>query len=185
MELMKPYAECLPLWLYDHSGLTISCGERNYPYNDRWDSCQLGWVIMLKKTMQKECWLEYVLDENGERIKEQYIHENGQTTYGYKTRPLTEDTWRARAIELMKGEVETYNQYLTGDVYGYTLYATDDDTDDDPDWEEIDSCWGFFGDDGMENGLVEQVGCGLNEAILNDAFMLGEAELHTSTYYTI
>lgn len=33
----------LPLYLYDHSGITISCSH-SYPYNDRWDAGQVGWV---------------------------------------------------------------------------------------------------------------------------------------------
>ncbi len=34
-------------------------------------------------------------------------------------------------------EVETYNDYLGGNVYGYTV---------EKDGEDIDSCWGFIGD---------------------------------------
>jgi hypothetical protein len=35
--------------------------------------------------------------------------------------------------------VDTWNQYLSGDVYGYTV--TDEDG------EQLDSCWGFYGDE--------------------------------------
>ena len=40
-----------------------------------------------------------------------------------------------------KEEVEEYDQYLTGEVYGIIEeeYDVEDDT-----WEETDSCWGFF-----------------------------------------
>lgn len=34
----------LPLYLYDHSGLSISCSH-SYPYNDRWDAGQVGWIF--------------------------------------------------------------------------------------------------------------------------------------------
>lgn len=37
----------------------------------------------------------------------------------------------------MVAEVETYDQYLTGDVYGYVIESEDGTVDD--------SCWGFFG----------------------------------------
>ncbi len=30
----------MPLFLYDHSGITISCSN-SYPYNDRWDAGQV------------------------------------------------------------------------------------------------------------------------------------------------
>lgn len=41
------------------------------------------------------------------------------------------------ALSILRGEVETFDQYLRGDVYGYTI--TDKDGD------EVDSCWGFYG----------------------------------------
>ena len=185
MELLEPYAEWLPLWLYDHSGITMSCGTRSYPYNDRWDSSAVGWIVALKSTIMKEIGTEYVLDENGERIKVEHPHENGPSTWSYKTRPLTEETWRKRAVEIMESDVAVYDQYLTGDVYGYNLYEADPTEDDEePDWEDSDSCWGFFGTDVIENGICDQVGCGMEEAILSGRFESGEAELHTMRYYT-
>jgi|HubBroStandDraft_6_1064221.scaffolds.fasta_scaffold81831_2 hypothetical protein len=35
----------LPLWLYDHSGISISCGERRGQFADRWDSGLVGFVF--------------------------------------------------------------------------------------------------------------------------------------------
>lgn len=97
MALMEPYAEWLPLWLYDHSGITMSCGARTYPYNDRWDSGQVGWIVALKETIMAET-SEFVLDENGNRIREEHQHEGRPSTWSYKIRPLTDETWRKRAI---------------------------------------------------------------------------------------
>jgi hypothetical protein len=34
-------------------------------------------------------------------------------------------------------EIETYDQYLTGDIYGYQIKG--------PDGQDGDSCWGFYG----------------------------------------
>ena len=46
----------------------------------------------------------------------------------------------------LKAEVETYDQYLTGDAWGYRI--TDTETD-----EEVDACWGYFGEECcMEEG---------------------------------
>jgi len=42
----------------------------------------------------------------------------------------------AQIEKYLHGEVKTYNQYLTSDVYGYSI---------DVDGEHKDSCWGFFG----------------------------------------
>lgn len=43
----------------------------------------------------------------------------------------------AKAEEYLRGEVKTFDQYLTGDVYGYIV--------EDEAGETLDSCWGFFG----------------------------------------
>ncbi len=47
-------------------------------------------------------------------------------------------------------EVEVYDQYLRGEVFGFTL--------EDIEGNEIDSCWGFFGSDFQENGLLDNIG---------------------------
>ena len=105
--------------LYDHSGITISTSN-SYPYNDMWDSSIVGFVYVTKKTAFEEL-VEYVLDENGERIKIEHKHPNGQSTWSYKTQELTDDTWKKRAEEVIESEVKTYDQYLTNDVFGFTL----------------------------------------------------------------
>lgn len=43
----------LPLYLYDHSGITISCSNA-YPYNDRWDAGQVGWIYASHKEIEEE-----------------------------------------------------------------------------------------------------------------------------------
>lgn len=162
--LLEPYIEWMDLWLYDHGGITISCSHC-YPYNDRWDSGQVGWIIADKETI----------------IREVRNHDMSR---------LTDETWRARAVEIMEGEVEVYDQYLRGEVYGYNLYrlgdAGDDEDEefDEDDVEEADSCWGFFGDDLLENGIPDQVGCGLQEALESGEYEEGQAVLHSRSYYT-
>lgn len=47
----------------------------------------------------------------------------------------------------LRSEVETYAQYVTGEVYGYQIYGSDG--------EELDSCWGYFGSDHEKSGLLE------------------------------
>lgn len=186
MTLMEPYAEWLPLWLYDHSGITMSCGARTGQFADRWDSGCVGWIVLLKKTVMDEVGVEYVLDENGERIKVEHKHENGQSTWSFLTRPLTEETWRKRAVEIMKADVELYDQYLTGSVYGYVLYEAEPvEGDDSPDWNEVDSTWGYYGDDIIENGICDEVGNGLYEAIRSGMYQTGSAELETYSHWKL
>ncbi len=57
---------------------------------------------------------------------------------------------RARVLTYLKNEVKTYDQYLTGEVYGFILKDEND--------EEIDSCWGFYGDNLKESGILDSAG---------------------------
>ncbi|MCM1223370.1 MAG: hypothetical protein NC548_53875 [Lachnospiraceae bacterium] len=181
MILMQPYAEWLPIWLYDHSGITVSCGERTGQYADRWDSGQLGFIIMLKETAMKEL-VEFLLDEKGNPIRTKYP--NG--SMGYVTRPLTEDTWRPRAIEVMKQDVLSYDQFLTDNVYGFTLYEADPvEKDESPDWIEVDSCWGFYGSELHSNGILDHIGSeyGLQEVLASKDYEYGMAEKRVVVCY--
>jgi len=99
----------LPLYLYDHSGLTI----RTYPFSCPWDSGKIGFVYVTKEEVRKEYSCKLVTKEIKEKV-----------------------------INLLRSEVEEYNNYLTGEVYGYRIV---DDNE-----EERDSCWGFFGNKGRE-----------------------------------
>lgn len=48
------------------------------------------------------------------------------------------------------GEVKTYDEYLTGEVYGYEVV--------DPETGEEDSCWGFYGNDYVEQEARDAAG---------------------------
>jgi len=52
-ELAQQKNVILPLYLYDHSGITISCSH-SYPYNDRWDAGQVGWIYASHDEIKKE-----------------------------------------------------------------------------------------------------------------------------------
>lgn len=144
MKLLEGYCEWKNLYLYDHGGLTISTG-RGYPYNDPWDSGQVGWIVISRNEF--ECW-------------------------------KNDPNWRMRADDMIDDNVEIHDQYLRGEVYRYTLYEAQSDGELDPEWEEIDSCCGFFGDNAIENGIVEYVD-GLREAVLCGEFETGQARKHT------
>lgn len=97
------HAVCLPLYLYDHSGITIRTG----PFSCPWDSGQVGWIYCDRATILKE----------------------------YSRKRLTK-ALLARIASYLESEVTTYDQYLTGDVYGFIV---------EQDGEHVDSCWGFYG----------------------------------------
>lgn len=133
-ELVLPHIEILPLWIYDHSGISISCGTRSYPYNDPWDSGQVGYIYI-------------------EKTKIFSIYPNA-----------TEGNWRSLADQLMISEVKVYDQYLTGDCWGYEIF--------DEDLEEIDGCYGFFGNDFYQNGMSDYLP-EVAEAIENNTGVVG------------
>lgn len=63
-----------------------------------------------------------------------------------------------RAEEMLKGEVETYDDYLTGRVYGYVIEKKETCACCGTVSEEhVDSCWGFYGDSAKED-MIGQAG---------------------------
>lgn len=103
----------LPLFLYDHSGITMSTG-RGYPFNDPWDSGQVGYIYITYEEIRKE----------------------------YSVKHVTKETLE-KARHLLESEVETYDAYISGQVYGYVVYENEDG-------DVADSCWGYYGDEGYK-----------------------------------
>lgn len=113
----------LPCYLYDHSGITMSTA----PFSCPWDSGQVGFICMGRSAILE-------LFENSPK--------------GRLTRGL-----RERALQLLRAEVEEYDQFLTGDVWGYVVDRSDgtDLTDGDD-----HACWGLFGSaHALETGREE------------------------------
>jgi len=107
-------AVILPLYLYDHSGITIN----TRPFSCPWDSGQVGFIFVSKKKLRYEF-----------------------------SRKRISASLEARAKEILEGEVQTYDQYLTGDVWGYVI--------EDDNGEPLESCWGFFGREYCEEQAKE------------------------------
>lgn len=152
--------------LYDHSGLTISTSS-GYPYNDCWDAGCVGWIYVSKEKALKEYGGIPEKDEEGNFIRIPHEQPNGQKTYSIKYTPITEENWKEVAKFHMNNEVETYDQYLRGDVYKFTLTKTVLKQDTCPHCgevikeykveEEVDSCWGFYGDCLEDNGILGNI----------------------------
>ena len=100
----------LPIYIYDHGSITVTARYETYlTYPDKqWDAGQVGFIY----------------------VTEQGIKEN------YLTEEVT-DELKEKATESLRGKVDTYDQYLTGDVWVYVI--------EDNDGEHLDSCWGFYG----------------------------------------
>ena len=107
----------LPLYLYDHSGITMNTTGFSCP----WDSGQVGYIYTTKDKLY-ECYADSVTVDSldMDRLKKQLVQ-----------------------------EVAIYDQFIRGDVYGYSLESDDG--------EMIDSCTGFYGTDWVDNGLFENL----------------------------
>lgn len=114
--ILEKHFIILPLYLYDHSGITMNTEGFACP----WDSGQVGVIYCGNGTM------------------------------------------RQATIENLKLEVATYDQYLTGDVYGFIC-----EEEVDGEWEETDSCWGFYGNDPAENGMSDHFDVKEVEVVFN------------------
>jgi len=68
---------------------------------------------------------------------------------------------RTSALNVLKSEVERYNDYLSGNVYGYELIEIEKCSLGHNHEGIVDSCWGFFGDDHKKSGLFDQLGIDL------------------------
>ena len=86
-----------------------------------WDSGQIGFISVSKEKVRKEYSCKRISKKLKEMIKKMLI-----------------------------SEVDLYNEYLSGNVYGFSL--TDKETT-----EEIDSSSGFYGTDYIENGIFDYV----------------------------
>ena len=121
--LQKSDIVILPVFVFDHSGISISVSN----YTDKWDSGQAGWIYTTKENVRK-----ILINGNAK-----YKNENGNYV------DVTEENWRDAAVEILKNEIKIYDQYLQGDVYGIITEEYDEENDD---WEDADSCWGFYND---------------------------------------
>jgi len=113
----------LPIYLYDHSGLSISHSS----FGCRWDSGQIGFHILRESRIKEVYGTEKVKEEDIERAKKELII-----------------------------EMETYNDYLNGNCFSFTLYE---------DEEYIDSCSGFIGIDLSKNGILDNIPTEITKAL--------------------
>lgn len=98
----------LPLYLYDHSGLRMNTGGFSQFDPGNWDSGQVGVIFTTFGDIRKAY--------NRKKISQKIIEQ---------------------AKKVLQQEVATYDDFLSGNVYGFAIYAGD---------RLIDSCFAFFGD---------------------------------------
>lgn len=106
---------CVPLYLYDHSGLALS----TRPFHCPWDSGQIGWAYLTAAALAN------------------------------KFPDVAAAQRLAAAQQLIDAEVELYNAYISGDVWGFTV-RTDHGAD-------VDRCWGYYGLHAVREAAEESV----------------------------
>lgn len=72
--------------------------------------------------------------------------------------------------EILKSEVELYDKYLKGEVYGFSIVEYDEKYDNE--YDEIESYWGFYGDDMKENGMIDSI-CSLSKEEIDNLLIHG------------
>jgi hypothetical protein len=107
----------LKVWGYDHGGIIYATGDTN-PFHCPWDSGFAGIIYAPKEHIYR--W------------------------FGVKR--ITKKI-RQQVLDTLKSEVEVYNQWITGEVYGFTIYDDEDNV--------IDSCGGFYGREHAEQEAQE------------------------------
>jgi len=125
----KQKAVVLPIYMYDHGGITIST-TRNYPFNCRWDAGQLGFIYATYEDIRKTFMRKHVTQKLLERTK-----------------------------QVLLNEVEAYDTFLRGDIYGFEIVELIKcEHCGNIEEETKDSCCGFFGSDFDKNGIFEHAG---------------------------
>ena len=114
-KLVDKHFIILPLYLYDHSGITMNTSGFYCP----WDSGQVGYIYVSKEDVRKEWGWKYLTEKRIEKIR-----------------------------QILRTEVEIYDHYLTGMVFGYQVECN-------MCGNELDSCWGFYGDNHEKSGLLD------------------------------
>lgn len=113
----------LPLALLDHSGLHMWVGSGPHACDcGGWDSGQVGWIYCSLGKAQEE-WTSAPKDHRWNAK----VHWSGGEVI----------TLREAIERNLKAEVEEYDMFLTGDVWGYVI--------EDEDGNHMESCWGFYG----------------------------------------
>lgn len=84
--------------------------------------------------------------------------DSGKVGYIYITKKKALEEWggkrvtnklRQKVESCLKAEIKELDTYLCGDVYGFIV--------EDENGETIDSCWGFYGDNFLENGMLDYI----------------------------
>ncbi len=95
------------------------------PFSDPWDSSHIGYAYITREKIT-EIW-------DWEKITRQR---------------------REKLLEDLKQSLNVLNAWLNGECFGFILEKKTRCNLNEIHYEEVDSCWGFYGDDPRENGMT-------------------------------
>jgi hypothetical protein len=154
LEIEQDPEPCNPRTEWDNL-TTFVCFHKRYELGDRHDyrtEDYQGWAEMSLDiaAREKTAAIEpvFLMDHSGLAVSTASFScpwDSGQVGWAYITREKVLEEFGGKILtkkrgdkahEIILGEVETYNRYLQGDVWGFVIK--------DEDGEIVDSCWGFF-----------------------------------------
>lgn len=106
----------LPVWLYDHSGCSYVAGESN-PFSCPWDSGQVGWIFTTPERAAE--WFGWKRPSRPEGA----VFRRGIRV---PTRPIMTKARKKRILDALRQEVEIYDAWQKGDVFGWVIYDEDE-----------------------------------------------------------
>jgi len=87
------------------------------PFSCKWDSGQIGYIYAVKDDIRKE----YNVKRISPKLREQ-------------------------TLSILRAEIQTLDQYLIGDIYGFNIEYDDGSNN---------SCWGFYGNNPKTNDMYD------------------------------
>jgi hypothetical protein len=119
-----------PVFAYERGSISFSLSDDKYPFNDRWDSGQIGVAIANLHDINEWFGWNYKKIEN----------------IPYEQRQIIKNE--------LSDELDIYESYVNGNVYYYELSELINNR-----FEVIDSCGGFYGiGKDVKNQMAEQLG---------------------------
>jgi hypothetical protein len=169
------------LYLYDHSGLCMSCGKRN-PFECRLDSGVVG-ICAVQKTKLVEGWGiapsdEVALQEKGNALIESTVEVYSAylegDVWGYEVEQLRErridgkEQWEKPLVEFPR--ITAFGGELFEEVEEGEETEIPPELKAQIEWDDVGSCWGYYGSDCKKNGILSEVqgvvGEGVNENLV-------------------
>lgn len=170
---MNPRTECdnLGTMAFFHSRYDLGDKDHGIDHTDfggwdemaKWIVEKMDGAIVLPVRMYDHSGIGFAMGSDSMRYPFNCPWDSGQVGFMFVTKAkLIEeygddsDESVAKATKCMQAELDVYNQYHGGDVYGFILRDKPCETCN-GEGEETESCWGFFGDDPMTNGIADHL----------------------------